>query len=101
MSDQDEGIFGTADVYVDETRDITTLSGPLAAVVDHMIRRPGRRFGLVRDGLVVGVLVDRVDASIYEHLHVRYQDQPGEHQQREPRVSPDTIANERRAAEQP
>jgi hypothetical protein len=43
MSNQDEGIFATADVHADETRDITSLSDPLAAVVERLVRtdRPG------------------------------------------------------------
>jgi hypothetical protein len=99
-TDDAESRFETTEIHLDEVHDITDLDAPAAALFEYWLENLGSRFGLVQDGLVVGAVMDRVDASIFEHLQVRYQDMPGEHQARTPRVSAGTIENERRRAEE-
>lgn len=99
-SDDGESRFETTEIHLDETHDITHLDPSSAALFEYWLQHLGSRFGLVKDGFVVGVVMDRVDASIFEHLQVRYQDTPGEHQARAPRVSAGTMENERRRAQE-
>ncbi|WP_123815692.1 hypothetical protein [Myceligenerans xiligouense] len=93
-SDNVESKFDITEIYVDEIRDVGDLGEPVGAMIEYLIENPGSRFGVVQDGFVAAVVIDRVDASIFEHLQVRYQQKPGEHQAREPRVSAGTIKNE-------
>ncbi|GAB3160552.1 hypothetical protein GCM10027059_08830 [Myceligenerans halotolerans] len=99
-SDDGESRFETTPIHLDEVHDIGDLDAPAAALFEYWLENLGSRFGLVKDGLVIGVVMDRVDASIFEHLQVRYQDMPGEHQARAPRVSTGTIENEKRRAQE-
>lgn len=96
MESGSESRFDTTEIYADEVRDVGDLDESMAAMVEYLVAHPGSRFGVVRDGRVTAVIVDRADASIFEHLQVRYHDEPGEHLARQPRVSQATIENERR-----
>ena len=90
MTDEpSENPLQTAEIHLDEVRDISTVSAPIVAVVEHLAEFPGERLGIIEDGRVVAVVMDRMDAALFEHLQVRYESEPGKHQERGPRVTRD------------